>query len=108
MSDGLPDDAWASAFQTAAARPLLTALQRRLHASNNHVNSLAELLHERSVIEQEYSTKLQKLARAADAGQLGGKGGIEWERNSGEAKLWNTVVSDLTEVSFDRRGSHGG
>lgn len=99
MSDALPDDAWASAFQTAAAKPLLTALQRRLHASGSHVTSVAELLHERSVIEQEYSAKLAKLARAADSGQLSGKGGIEWERNSGEAKLWNTLVSDLTEVS---------
>ncbi|EJT46447.1 hypothetical protein A1Q1_04936 [Trichosporon asahii var. asahii CBS 2479] len=102
MSEGLPDDAWANAFQTAAAKPLLTALQRRLHASTNHVNSLAELLHERSVIEQEYSAKLLKLARAADAGQLGGKGGIEWERNGGEARLWNTVVSDLTESDFEQ------
>lgn len=98
-SDTLPEDAWANAFNSASTRPVLNALSRRLQASNTHVHALSELYRERAVIEQEYSTKLAKLARSAEAGQLSGKGSVEWERHSAEAKLFDAVVADLQEVS---------
>jgi len=97
-SDALPADAWASTFGPTPNRPLLTALQRRLAASTTHVHALAELFHERAAIEHEYATKLGKLVRAAEAGQLSGKGAVEWDRHSGEAKLWDAVLSDIQEV----------
>jgi hypothetical protein len=98
MSDLLPDDAWVNTFQSTPVRPLLSALQRRLQASTTHVHALAELFHERSMIEQEYATKLSKLVRAAEAGQLSGKSAVEWDRNGGEAKIWDTVLMDIQEV----------
>lgn len=98
MGEALPEDAWSKEFQTANARPLLSSLQRRLQASTTHVHALAELYRERALIEQEYSAKLGKLARSAEAGQLLGKNGTEWDRNGGEAKLWDAVLSDIQEV----------
>ncbi|KAL1407067.1 hypothetical protein Q8F55_006480 [Vanrija albida] len=99
MADSLPEETWVNAFEGVQPRTLLTSLQRRQHASQTHVHALAELFRERSVIEQEYATKLQKLARAAESGQLNGKGGLEWDRSGGEANLFNSVLSDINETA---------
>ncbi|WOO84703.1 SH3-containing GRB2-like protein 3-interacting protein 1 [Vanrija pseudolonga] len=99
MADSLPQDTWINAFGGVPPRTLLSSLQRRQHASQTHVHALAELFRERAAIEQEYAAKLQKLARAAEAGQLNGKGGIEWDRSGGEAKLFNSVLSDINETA---------
>lgn len=98
MGDVLPEDTWSREFQTANPRTLLNSLQRRLQASTTHVHALAELYRERAVIEQEYAAKLSKLARSAESGQLLGKNGTEWERNAGEGKLWDAVLTDIQEV----------
>ena len=82
--------------------PLLTALQKRLHASTTHLTALAEVYKQRSAIEQAYAEGLSKLAREAEGGRLSGKGGNEWERGSGEAKIWESVVSEIQEVSSVR------
>ncbi|GMK56722.1 hypothetical protein CspeluHIS016_0305620 [Cutaneotrichosporon spelunceum] len=99
MSDSLPDDTWSKEFQTANAKPLLSSLQRRLQASNTHAHALAELYRERALIEQEYATKLGKLARSAEAGQLLGKNGTQWDQHGGEAKLWDSVLADIHETA---------
>ncbi|BEJ10941.1 hypothetical protein CspHIS471_0103630 [Cutaneotrichosporon sp. HIS471] len=99
MTDALPEDAWSKEFHTANAKPLLTSLQRRLQASNTHVHALAELYRERALIEQEYATKLGKLARSAEAGMLFGKNGTQWDKHGGEAKLWNSVLEDINETA---------
>lgn len=98
-TDTLPEDAWVNNFLASQPRPLLSSLQRRLQASTCHVTALAELYKQRSAIEAQYADSLQKLARAAESGALAGKGGNEWEKTGGEAKLWDVVVSELSEVS---------
>lgn len=103
MGDSLADDAWSSEFQSAAPRPLLNSLQRRLQASTTHAHALAELFRERAGIEQEYAAKLAKLAQSAESGHLLGKNGVEWDRRGGEARLWESVVSDIQEVTIDLR-----
>jgi hypothetical protein len=104
MSDSLPDDAWVQSFQTSAPRQLLTALQRRLQQSTAHVNSLAEVYKRRAALEQEYADNLQKLARDAEKGGLLLKGGVgnDWDKNSGEGKIWDNVLSELAEVRLIR------
>jgi hypothetical protein len=97
--DSLPDNHWINTFQTTPTRPLLTALQRRLQVSTTHVNALAELFHERAAIEHEYATKMSKLIRSAEAGQLNGKGAVKWDRNSAEDRLWEAVLGDIQQVS---------
>ncbi|CAK9779694.1 hypothetical protein CC85DRAFT_285156 [Cutaneotrichosporon oleaginosum] len=99
MSDALPEDTWSKEFQTANARPLLNSLQKRLQASTTHVHALAELYRERALIEQDYATKLSKLARSAEQGQLLGKGGTQWDQHGGEAKLWDAVLGDIQETA---------
>lgn len=100
--DSLPESAWANEFQNAPTRPLLSSLQRRLQASTTHAHALAEIFRERAVIEQEYATKLGRLAKAADSGQLSGKGAVDWDRHSGEEKLWDTVLNDIQEVPYNQ------
>jgi len=105
MTDSLPDDAWIQNFLASSPRPLLTALQRRLAASTTHVNSLAEIYKQRAAIEAQYADGLAKLARAAETGGLYGKGGVEWDRASGEGKIWESVVGEIAEVrSLHSRG----
>jgi hypothetical protein len=103
MSDTLPDDAWINAFLPTPPRPLLIALQRRLQASTTHVNALSELYKQRAAIEAQYAESLSKLARAAESGGLNGKNGIEWDRANGEGKLWDSVISEISEVRFFHR-----
>ena len=99
-AEALPDDSWASGFQTANSRAVLLQLQRRLHTSTTHVQTLAELFRERAAIENEYATKLSKLARTAESGQLGGKGSvIDWDPRSAEGRLFGAAISDLQETS---------
>jgi hypothetical protein len=100
MSDMLPEDAWVNSFLPSAPRPLLTSLQRRLAASTSHVNALADLFKQRAALEQQYADGLAKLARSAESGGLLPKNGTEWDRSGGEAKVWDSVVSDLAEVSL--------
>ncbi|WWD22483.1 hypothetical protein CI109_106976 [Kwoniella shandongensis] len=97
MSDLLPDDAWVNSFLATSPRPLLSALQRRLHASTTHVNALAELYKQRAAIEAAYAEGLSKLARTAEQGGLSGKTGNDWEKASGEGRLWDSIISELTE-----------
>nr|XP_031863520.1 uncharacterized protein CI109_000770 [Kwoniella shandongensis]KAA5530592.1 hypothetical protein CI109_000770 [Kwoniella shandongensis] len=99
MSDLLPDDAWVNSFLATSPRPLLSALQRRLHASTTHVNALAELYKQRAAIEAAYAEGLSKLARTAEQGGLSGKTGNDWEKASGEGRLWDSIISELTETS---------
>lgn len=98
MGEALPEDTWSKEFRTANARPLLSSLQHRLQASTTHIHALAELYHERALIEQDYAAKLGKLTKSAEAGQLLGKNGTPWDRNGGEGKLWDAVLSDIQEV----------
>ncbi|KAK8845530.1 hypothetical protein IAR55_006245 [Kwoniella newhampshirensis] len=100
MSDTLPDDAWVNSFLATSPRPLLSALQRRLHTSTTHVNALAELYKQRAAIEASYAESLAKLAKTAEQGGLSGKTGNDWEKASGEGRLWDSVVSELSEVSL--------
>ena len=99
MSDALPDDTWTNAFLSASPHPLQQALQKRQNASRTHVGALAELFKQRAAIEAQYSDSLAKLAKNADQGLLNGKGGTEWEKLGGEAKLWGGVVGEIQEVS---------
>lgn len=99
MSDSLPDDAWVNSFLPTPPRPLLNSLQRRLQASTTHINALAELYKQRAAIEAQYADSLSKLARTAESGGLNGKNGVEWDKASGEGKIWDSVVSEIVEVS---------
>jgi hypothetical protein len=98
MSDALPDDAWIQNFLSAPPRPLQQALQKRLHASTAHLNSLAELYKQRAVIEAQYAESLAKLVRSAEQGSMLPKTSIEWDKSSGEGKLWDTIINELSEV----------
>lgn len=98
MSDLLPEDAWVNVFLHAPPRPLLTALQRRQQASQTHVSALSELFKQRAAIETQYADSLAKLARSAEQGNLLGKGGVEWDRGGAEAKIWESVTKELSEV----------
>ena len=98
MTDALPDDAWINFFLPTPPRPLLTALQKRLAASSTHVNALAEIYKQRAAIEAQYAESLAKLARTAETGGLNGKGGVDWDRASGEGKIWESVVGEIAEV----------
>jgi len=98
MSDSLPDDTWINNFLSSPPRALQTALQKRLHASNTHLNSLAELYKQRAAIEAQYAESLAKLARSAEQGSLLPKAGIEWEKTSGEGKIFETIVNEISEV----------
>jgi hypothetical protein len=100
MSDTLPDDAWINSFLSSPPRPLLSSLQRRLQTSTTHLNALAELYKQRAGIEAAYADGLAKLARTAEQGGLNGKNGVEWDKASGEGKLWESVITELSEVSF--------
>ena len=100
MSDTLPEDAWVNDFLNTPPRPLLSALQRRLQASTAHVNALAEVYKQRALIESQYAEALQKLVKSAESGQLAGKGGNEWGREGGEARIWESVLSDLRQVNY--------
>lgn len=99
MSETLPEDAWVNSFQTSQPRPLLSALQRRLQTSTTHINALAEIYKERSQIEATYAASLAKLARTAEQGGLSGKVGNDWDKNSGEGRLWDSVVHEISETS---------
>ncbi|WWC66637.1 uncharacterized protein I206_100540 [Kwoniella pini CBS 10737] len=99
MSELLPEDTWVNNFLPTPPRPLLSALQRRLHTSNTHVNALAELYKQRAQIEATYAESLSKLAKTAEQGGLSGKTGNEWEKASGEGRLWDSVISELSETS---------
>ena len=99
MSDALPDDAWVSDFLATAPKPLHAALQRRLQASTTHVNTLAEIFKQRAAIEAQYADSLAKLARAAESGSVLPKSSIEWDKTSGEAKVYDTIVSEIRQVS---------
>lgn len=98
MSDALPDDAWVNTFLPTPPRPLLAALQKRLHASTAHLNALADIYKQRAAIEAAYADGLHKLARTAEQGGLTGKAGNDWPRGSGEDRLWDSVLSELAEV----------
>lgn len=98
MSDALPDDAWIQSFLSSPPRPLQQALQKRLHASTSHLNSLAELYKQRAAIETQYADSLAKLVRSAEQGSLLPKTSIEWDKSSGEGKLWDNIISELSEV----------
>jgi hypothetical protein len=98
MSESLPEDAWVNCFLPTPPRPLISALQRRLQASTTHLNALAELYKQRAAIEATYADSLAKLARTAEQGGLHGKNSTEWDKGSGEARLWDTVVAELSEV----------
>nr|ODN88741.1 hypothetical protein L203_02755 [Cryptococcus depauperatus CBS 7841] len=100
MSDSLPADAWINNFLAAPPRPLLANLQKRLVTSSAHLVGLAEVYKQRAQIEAHYADNLAKLARSADAGTLSGlKNGNDWPRNSAEARIWDSVVSEITETS---------
>lgn len=98
MSDTLPDDAWVNAFLATPPRPLLTALQKRLHTSTAHLGALADIYKQRAAVEAAYADGLQKLARTAEQGALTGKTGNDWPKSSGEGRLWDSVISELAEV----------
>lgn len=98
-SDALPDDAWVQSFMSAQPRTLLTSLQRRLQASTTFGATMAEVYRQRAIIESAYADSLAKLAREADSGRLSGKNGNEWDKASGEGKMWDSVISELSEVS---------
>lgn len=100
MSNALPEDTFINFFLPSAPRPLLSSLQRRLAASTSHVNALAELFKQRAAIEQQYADGLAKLAKSAENGGLIPKNGQEWDRTGGEGKIWESVVTDLSEVSI--------
>ncbi|WWC58213.1 uncharacterized protein I303_100749 [Kwoniella dejecticola CBS 10117] len=99
MSELLPEDTWVNNFLPTPPRPLLSALQRRLHTSTTHVNALAEVYKQRAQIEATYAESLSKLAKTAEQGGLSGKSGNEWEKASGEGRLWDSVISELSETS---------
>lgn len=99
-SDALPEDAWVNNFLTSPPRPLQTSLQKRLHASTTHLNSVAELYKQRAAIEAQYAESLSKLARNAEQGSLLPKSGIEWDRSSGEGRLWDALIGEISEVHF--------
>ncbi|WVR03547.1 hypothetical protein IAU60_000539 [Kwoniella sp. DSM 27419] len=99
MADTLPEDAWVNCFLPTPPRPLLTALQKRLHSSTNHLNALAEIYKQRAQIEATYADSLSKLAKTADQGGLSGKSGNDWDRSAGEGKLWESVMTELSETS---------
>ncbi|ORX34767.1 Muniscin C-terminal mu homology domain-domain-containing protein [Kockovaella imperatae] len=99
MSDALPEDTWVNAFLSASPRPLQAALQKRLQASQTHVTALQELFKQRAALETQYADGLAKLAKNAEQGLLNGKGGVEWEKSGAETKIWNSVVSELSETS---------
>ena len=98
MSDALPEDAWVNNFLTTPPRPLLTALQRRLQASTTHINALADLYKQRAAIEAQYADSLSKLARTAESGGLIGKGGVDWDKAGGERRIWDGLITEMTEV----------
>ena len=100
MTDTLPEDAWLNSFLPTPPRPLQAALQKRLHASTTHVNSLAELYKQRAAVEAQYAESLSKLARSAEQGNLLPKAGIEWDRSSGEGKIWESVLGEIAEVNI--------
>lgn len=97
-SDALDETAWVSSFLETPPRQLLSSLQKRLHASQTHVAALAELYKQRAAIEAQYADSLQRLVKQAERGELSGKTGNEWERGSGEAKLWDSVLAEMSEV----------
>ncbi|WWC85898.1 uncharacterized protein L201_000765 [Kwoniella dendrophila CBS 6074] len=99
MSDLLPEDTWVNNFLPTPPRPLLSALQRRLHTSTTHVNALAEVYKQRAQIEATYAESLSKLVKTAEQGGLSGKSGNDWDRSSGEGRLWESVLSELSETS---------
>ncbi|WVW81891.1 hypothetical protein I302_103890 [Kwoniella bestiolae CBS 10118] len=99
MSDLLPEDTWVNNFLPTPPRPLLSTLQRRLHTSTTHLNALAEVYKQRAQIEATYAESLSKLAKTAEQGGLSGKSGNEWEKASGEGRLWDSVISELSETS---------
>ncbi|WVQ80255.1 hypothetical protein IAT38_002360 [Cryptococcus sp. DSM 104549] len=99
MSDTLPDDAWVNSFLASSPRPLLSALQRRLHTSTAHTNALAEIYKQRAAVEAAYAEGLTKIARLAEQGGMTGKTGNDWGKSSGEARLWDSVISELAETS---------
>lgn len=98
-SDALPDDTWINNFLASPPRPLQTNLQKRLHASTVHLNSLAELYKQRAAIETQYSESLAKLVRIAEQGNLLPKSGVEWDKASGEGKLWDALINEISEAS---------
>jgi hypothetical protein len=100
MSQLLPEDAWLNSFQTSLPRPLLVSLQKRLTTSTTHLSALADIYKERAAIEANYAAALNKLAKSADQSGFSGKVGNDWDKSSGEAKLWNSVVSEISEVSL--------
>ncbi|OCF36197.1 hypothetical protein I316_02070 [Kwoniella heveanensis BCC8398] len=99
MANALPEDAWVNCFLPTPPRPLLTALQKRLHASTTHLNALAEVYKQRAQIEATYAESLSKLAKTAEQGGLSGKSGNDWDKASGEGRLWDSVISELAETS---------
>lgn len=101
MSDSLPEDAWVQSFQQSQPKQLQSSLQRRLATSTNHAQSLAELYKQRAQIEQTYADSLAKLARSAEQGSLikGNKSGVDWDKSSGEARLWDVAIQDVAETS---------
>ena len=99
MSDTLPDDTWVNSFLSSPPRPLLASLQRRLQASTTHINAMAEIYKQRAAIEAQYADSLARLAKSAQTGGLLGKGGVEWDKLGGEAKLWDSVIIEISEVS---------
>ena len=105
MSDALPEDLWVNNFLSSPPRPLQTALQKRLQTSTNHLNLLAELYKQRAIVESQYAESLSKLVRQAEQGNLISKSGsIDWDKASGEAKLWDSVIGEISEVrSIARR-----
>ncbi|WVQ76222.1 hypothetical protein IAR50_005887 [Cryptococcus sp. DSM 104548] len=99
MSDVLPDDIWVQSFLPTPPRPLLAALQKRHNTSNAHLNGLADIFKQRAHIEAQYAESLSKLAKSADSGMLTGKSGNDWAKNSGEARVWDSLVAELAETS---------
>ncbi|WRT63758.1 uncharacterized protein IL334_000683 [Kwoniella shivajii] len=100
MSDTLPEDAWVNNFMSSSPRPLLSALQRRLHTSTTHLNALSEVYKQRAQIEATYAESLSKLAKTAEQGGLSGKNANnDWDKFSGEGRLWDSVISELSETS---------
>ncbi|KAK6905319.1 hypothetical protein I203_106146 [Kwoniella mangroviensis CBS 8507] len=99
MSELLPEDTWVNNFLPTPPRPLLSSLQRRLHTSTTHLNALSEVYKQRAQIEATYAESLSKLAKTAEQGGLSGKTGNEWDKASGEGRLWDSVISELSETS---------
>ncbi|ODN97227.1 hypothetical protein I350_08207 [Cryptococcus amylolentus CBS 6273] len=99
MSDSLPDDIWVQSFLPTPPRALLTALQKRHNTSNVHLAALADIFKQRALIEAQYADSLAKLAKSADSGLLTGKIGNDWAKNSGEARVWDSLVAELAETS---------